>query len=157
MKASPQKIAKRYALALFDLAEQKKHVDRVYEDMTVALESVHVLAKHKVDPLTAQFLQFLAQKGRLGLLTVIAREFESLYFEYKEILKVKIVSARELNNDQIKSIAVRLKARFHMDIQHDLEIDPRLIGGFKIQVGDTIYDYSIQSQLEKFKNQILSS
>ena len=156
MKASPQKIAKRYALALFDLAEQKKHVDHVYEDMAAALESIHVLAKQKVDPLTAQFLEFLVQKGRLGLLTVIAQEFENLYFEYKEILKVKIISAQELNNDQIKSIASRLKARFNKTIQHDLEIDPRLIGGFKVQVGDTIYDYSIQTQLEKFKNQILS-
>ena len=107
--------------------------------------------------MTLQFLFFLNGHDRLNILKEIGLEFEKLYFEYKEILKVKIISARELKKEQLETIAQRLNSRFKKNIRYDVGIDPRLIGGFKIQVGDSIYDFSIQNQLDKFEQRILSS
>ena len=175
------KIAKRYALALLDCAQEKKQVEPVYKDLMAIAEGLEqsdelkalfqnpefssqtlrtvldTLFRNKVNPLALQFIYLLARHDRLDLLKEIYVEFEKLYFEYKEIRKVKIISARELKTAQLETIAQRLKARFKKDIQYDVEINPRLIGGFKIQIDDFIYDFSVQNQLEKFKNLILSS
>lgn len=175
------KIAKRYALAFFDLAQEKKYIDRVYQDILTLLENIDLspelnnflqsssltfeksqslletLFKNHIDALTLQFLYFLAGHDRLDILKEISLEFEKLYFEYKEIVKVKITSARELKKEQSEAIAQRLKSRFSKDIHYEVEIDPGLIGGFKVQAGDVIYDFSVRNQLDKFKKQILAA
>jgi F-type H+-transporting ATPase subunit delta len=175
------KIAKRYALALFGCAQEQKSLDSIYKDLMVVSQGiegspefydflqnpavsfrkfktvVESLFKHKLDPLLWQFFDFLRQHDRLDILREICSEFERSYFGFKEVLKVKIISARELKSEQLESIEKRLKARFKKEIIHELEINPQLIGGFKVQIGGVIYDYSVENQLANFKKQLLSN
>ena len=169
-----QKIAIRYALALSEYAQEKISIDVIYKNLTAIREGieqspefasflqdldipflkfktvVEAVFKNKLDPITWQFLDFLKKQDRLNIFKEICIEFEKLYFEYKKILKVKIISTQTLKTDHLEAIAKRLKSRFKKDIRYDVDINPRLIGGFKIQVGDSIYDFSIQNQLDKF-------
>ena len=98
---------------------------------------------------------FLGKKERIALLYAICHDFEKLYFENKKILKVKIHSARSLEEEQIESICRRLKERYQKEIRWETQLEPALIGGFKIETNDLIHDLSIQNQLVKFKNRIL--
>lgn len=178
--ASGHKIAKRYALAFFGFAQEKKSLEPLYKDLDRVRDIIglseefhaflqdpaipfgkfksvlEAVSKSKFDSLTWQCLDFLKSKERLDILKEICIEFEKLYFEYTKALEVTIISARELNPEQINAITKRLKSRFNNEINHEIKIDPRLIGGFKIQAGDVIYDFSIENQLEKFKNRILN-
>ena len=178
--ATRQKIAKRYALSLFSYAQEKKSVDAIAKDLNKILAGIEqsgefqaflqdqsiafrkfktvieAVLKTKLDSETWRFLDFLKHRDRLNILREICVEFEKLYLEYKGILKVKIISARELKPEQLENIAKRLKAKFDKNIDYEVEIDPTLIAGFKVQVGDSIYDFSVENQLEKFKNRILS-
>ena len=175
------KIAKRYALALFDCAEEKRQIEPIYKNLTMISQwldrsedlqalfknpefptknlrvVLETLFKDSINPLASQFIYLLARHDRLDILKEICLEFEKFYFEYKEILRVKIIGAKELKNAQLDAITKRLKLRFKKDIVYDLEINPELIGGFKIQAGDSIYDFSVQNQLAKFKKHILSN
>lgn len=176
-----RKIAKRYAAALFGCAQDKKSVEPIYEELMTILQGIEQseefsyfwqnpaiafrkfktviesLFKNKMDPLTWQFFEFLRQHDRLDLLKEVCSEFEKLYLEHKKILKVKVISARELKSEQLEAIVSRLKSRFAKEIRYELEVNPRLIGGFKIQIGGVIHDYSVEYQLDKFKKRILSS
>ena len=179
--AARHKIAVRYALALAGCAQEKKSFDFVYNDLSIIWQGIEdspefasflqdseipfpkfktvleALFKNKLNPLTWQFLDFLKRQDRLNILKEICIEFEKLYQTDKEILKVKIISAQTFKIDQLNSIADRLKSRFKKDIEYDVEINPELIGGFKVQVEDSIYDFSIQNQLDKFKQCVLNS
>ncbi len=175
------KVSKRYALALFQLAQEKDKLESIYHDLkflgqVIALfpefdrflqnpefdieERRPVFAavlKERVDPLTYDFLFFLARKNRLSQLKSICQVFENLYLDDKGIVKALVTSARRLEDNQVKTICSRLKTRLGRDIQPELSVDPSLISGFQIQVGDTIYDFSIKTQLERFKQRILNA
>ena len=179
--ALKHRIAKRYANALFELSYQTKNLDQNHLDLQMIAAMIdqsenfnaflqnpeipspmrqaalNALFKDRISPLTLKFLYFLVHHDRLNLLSEIGAAFDELYCENKNIFKIKITSARQLTANQAAAIGDRLKSRLNKNIDRDLEIDPGLIGGFKIQVGDQIHDFSIQTQLEKFKNRILSS
>ncbi len=170
----------RYAQAFFDLCREKKCLDKVYPDtqsldrllkQSTELKSFmenpeiaskkrlaifKTLFKDRMNLQTYHFLLFLEQKDRLNLAGQICEEFETLYLKHKNILKVGIDSARELDKKHIHAIAKRLNARFQKEIQPKVTIVPSLIAGFKIHVGHFIYDLSIASQLKKFKEHVLS-
>lgn len=171
--------AKRYAKALFELSQEKKSLEVVYEDLkqlenlingsddlkqfiqnpVILLEKrqaiLSSLFKDKFNIIVYQFLIFLAEKKRLALIQLIFQEFEKLCFQAKNIIRVKVTSRWALGPGQIKSICHYFKAKLKKEINPEQEIDPSIIGGVKIQVGDTVYDYSFKTQLDKFKAQIL--
>ena len=101
-------------------------------------------------------LIFLVKKRRLDLLSEILEEFRALYWAHKNILPVQITSASPFNQDQLLKINQQLQSRFKKDIKPTLGVDSELIGGFQIKVKDQIFDFSLRSQLLKFKNQVMS-
>ena len=85
----------------------------------------------------------------------ICEIFKSYYSQKHGILAVTLTSPFPLREDQTQAICDKLKRHYGKEIQPVREISPQLIGGFKVQVGDTVYDYSIRSQLEKFRETAL--
>ncbi|MCR4336704.1 MAG: ATP synthase F1 subunit delta [Candidatus Omnitrophica bacterium] len=171
--------SRRYAKALFDSAQEKKCLDEVYQDLQNLLSSYRsvdllrdlflepeivmirkeeimdsIFAK-KIHPLTHRFLNLLNQKNRLPLWEEICEHFRKLYLEYKEILEVELISATTLSEMEIEKIKEMLGAKFRKDIQLQSQVDQSLLGGFKIKLTDTIYDLSLQGQLERFKNLVM--
>ena len=175
------KAAKRYAQALFEFSIQQDSLDAVHGDIkfflnlistTTELRSflqnpelsspqrqkiIDALFKDRVAPLSHKLLSLLIRKNRLDILESVCEIFINLYMDYKNIIRVTVTTPKNLAKDQIELICQKLKSRFRKEIQPTMEIKPELIGGFKLQLGDLIYDFSIQSQLEKFKRNIINA
>lgn len=97
----------------------------------------------------ANFLKLLADNQRLGVLPDIAARFDVLKAEAENMLVVTLTSASELAADQRERIEAALAKRFGRKIRLDVAIDPSLIGGARLQVGDRVIDGSIRTGLDK--------
>ena len=176
-----QKSANRYAQALFSFSEDEKKTDIVYHNLqsirhligesnefttflqnpTIPSENRRSILKEifekKTDKIVYHFLLFLDEKNRLAFLDYICQAFEHLYFDAKGMLKVTLTSRWELPAEEIHQISLSLKNKFQKTILTSSKVDPNILGGIKIQMGDLIYDYSLQTQLNKFKQSVLNS
>jgi len=174
-------IAKRYAQALFDLSIKTNESETVSHDLlkieklinesdefatflhnpVIPLETRQTILddilKNKVEPLSRRFILFLNVKNRLDLLGDVCQVFEKLYLELNEILRVKITSSTALDDGQVGEISKHLKSRLQKNIEPTVINDPSILGGIKIQDGDTIYDYSLSTQLEQFKKNLIKA
>ncbi len=119
-------------------------------------EIVNRLFERKLDPVMQKFLAFLAEKERLPALPSICEVFQQLSDEHGNIIRAKLTSVAPLRDDQIDNILGKLKKHFGKDILIETGLDRNLLGGFTVQVGDLIYDYSIRAQLEKYREAVLS-
>mgnify|MGYP001815478081 CR=1 FL=1 len=175
------KSAKRYARALFDLCLETQCLDTVHQDLAalqrLGQESpefasfmddpmipaekrgavLDQILSGQANPATSQFLHFLEEKGRLRVLPEITTLFEGLVHEHHGILKITIHTASPLEAEQLEQIKRRMQARFEKQIEASVKIDPALVGGFKVRVGDTIHDYSIATQLEVLKRDLITT
>ena len=172
-------ITKRYTQALFDLSRESKKLEVVHRDLkkineliskseeleaflnnpTVTTqqrkEILSKIFKNKFDQLTFKFVNFLDHKNRLNFLKDICSAFETYYLDAKNVLKVQITSSIALNKAQVRDIQKHFGARLQKEIEPQVDVDPELIGGVKIQDGDTVYDYSIRTQLEAFRRNLI--
>ncbi len=175
------KIAQCYAQALFDLAQERSKLTAVYHDLQKIRDLVNrsvnlkhfldnpVIAKEisraileemfhgKVDALTFKFLSFLAEKVRLRHLPSICAIFGDLYEQGKGILRTKWTSSVELSPKDVHDTTAYLTKKFNKDIIAEHEVDPGSLGGIKVQVGDTVYDYTLRTQLRKFQETVRSA
>jgi F-type H+-transporting ATPase subunit delta len=97
----------------------------------------------------ANLVKLLVQNDRLGLVPEIALQFEQLKREHQGLLKVRVVAAFPIEDDQRDAIAAALKARLNREIEVAAETDPALLGGMIIRAGDLVIDGSVRGQLDK--------
>jgi F-type H+-transporting ATPase subunit delta len=109
------------------------------------------------DVLTHQFILFLSEKNRLNILKDICDVFEQTYLDSHNILKITITSSIALNDRQTVDIAEQLRRKFGKEIEMSATVDPSLIGGIKIRQGNTIFDYSFNAQLERFRANLIKA
>ena len=175
-------VAKRYARAVFELAREQGRLDAVYADL---VEIAKLLAQRheqiasliepygmtpenrkklwraglagKAEPLVLRFIEFLIDKGRNPFLPDIIKAFVRLYNTEKGILAVDIRAAHVLEQRQTDAITQRLAQRFNKKIQASVTVDPSLIGGFQVRVGDVVYDYSINHQLDTLHRRLITA
>ena len=178
---SHSKAARRYAQALFLLASEQGRLDTVQADLqsvgallagspelrafvgdllmppsrrAQVLGELFERAGH-ADPLLVRFLFLLSEKKRLPLLAEIAAAFGESYDEARGILRVRVTSARTLDREQVDRIVAHLRAQHGKDIRPVLAVDPALLGGFVIQVGDQVRDLSVETQLQRLQRQLV--
>lgn len=164
-------IARPYAVAAYNLAKEQKDLGRwsdmlslmsgVVEDDAMQafisdpkvlksnLESVFldICGNHLSDN-GQNLVKLLVEYGRLSLLPAISAAFEALKAKDEGVLQAEIISAVALEEKESKEIIQKLESRFEKKIEVENRVDPELIGGMKIVVGDTVIDTSVQSQLQ---------
>jgi F-type H+-transporting ATPase subunit delta len=170
------RIATRYAKSLIDLAKEQGDLENVVEDIkyfneatdnrdfylmlkspivnaTKKQQVIDALFKDKFSELTLSFLSIVLNKGREMHLPEIAAEFMEQYRSYKHISKVKLITATSLSAETISKIKQRLVGSDITDdhVELEVEIDPKILGGFVLDFDDRLYDASIAHQLEKLK------
>ena len=172
-------IARRYAQAFFLIGEEKSKTDLFLDQLlevkelfakTPELASVmgsKLVAGEKKKALVSQllgedtdadvrnFLCLIVDKDREYAICDIISEFQALCDEKNNIVEVKVQSACELSEEQLKALAASVKARTGKDARFSVELDESLIGGVKIIIGDLIYDASVTGQLAALKEQLL--
>ncbi len=171
------RIARRYAKALADVLSDEK-LEKVYEELkgisslfdekavrylkspVVPTEKKVKLARtiiEKVKPSKEleKVIMILAEKDRLGLIKDFESEFESFVNLRLGRLKAEIISAEELPGETVEAIKSKMEELFNKKVEVETSIDPSIIGGFIVKVGDRILDASIKTQLENLKKAIV--
>ena len=162
----------RYALALFELANEQKQLEAVgaslasvkqalaeSEDLRTLTTSPLVgrdeamraiaatAAALKLDPITTNFLGVLAGNRRLAQLGNVIRAFNLLAARHRGEITAEIVSAHPLDDDQVAALKQNLSARMGRDIAIDMNVDPAILGGLVVKIGSQMIDGSIRTKL----------
>lgn len=169
------KVARRYAKALLSLAEENHILERTYEDMKqvskvysmeaelkILMKSPIVregkkqkiltrLFENVVHPLNLRYMLIIARKRRASLLEGIAQEFQVVYKNYLGIEQVKVVTALPLDKTLREKVLQVSRQLTTKRIEFHEELDPSLIGGFILNLGDTQYDASVRRKLAEMK------
>lgn len=97
----------------------------------------------------SNFVQVLAENDRLSVLPEISAQFETLKASAEGTLEATITSAQELTQTQIDDLVVGLKAKFNRAVNIQVAVDPELIGGAIIAIGDQVIDGSVKGRLQR--------
>ena len=170
-------LAQRYAQALYEICKENAEIEGVYADMTMLAEALGVsdelkdfvtnralprsrqeaalqaLFSKKISDTALLFLFFLVNKSRLHFLPQICERFEAMVLDSQNIIKATIISSMALEARQVDAVKKHLGSLLHKEIRETLLVDPALIGGVKVRVGDEIYDYTVRAQLDEFRFQ----
>ncbi len=174
---SEGKIAFRYAKPLLELAEEKNVLDQVNEDMAsfaslcdenrefaLMLKSPIIphftkakilkkLFRGKYHELTVQALDLITRKNRETILELIAKKFVHLYNVKKGIAEVSVTTAIELDTKMRMSFHKLAKEISGNEPILTERINPNILGGFILKVGDKQIDDSVRGKLNKLKLQ----
>lgn len=95
------------------------------------------------------FIAMLVQNGRLSLLPEIAAQFHALKNAREGAADAEIISAFEMPEAQVKELAAALEKKFGRKLNPSLKVDPSLIGGVRVVVGDEVLDTSVKAKLHQ--------
>ena len=162
----------RYALALFELAEEAKAIDQVEHSLLAvrdalaqsadlrevttsplvargdAVKAVTATADQMgLDPTTRSFLGVLAENRRLGQLPQIIRAFRQLATRHRGEQTAEVTSAHPLTDEQVVELRQQLRQRVGREVAIDLNVDPAILGGLVVRIGSQMIDSSIRTRL----------
>lgn len=171
----------RYASALFSAASKQKHLDAVEKDLLAiqasykTSESVKdflvnplykrnfkaaalkdVAAKLNYQPSTSNFLQSLAENGRLKKIDQIINTFKLVMAAHRGDVVCEVISAKPLDSSQRSALESALKKflKPNENIKLTAKVDPSIIGGLVVSIGDKYVDLSVASKVNKYKELI---
>lgn len=175
---SVEKVASRYAKSLLDLAKEQKKVEEVLDDIhsfkkAIENRDLYLLTKSPIvsyskkqaifdkifggnfDKLTLAFFDIVLRKGREMYLPEVAESFINQYNTLKGISKVEVTSATQMSAKTLEAIRSKLIASSVTDesIEFTSVVDPSIIGGVIIRIGDKLYDASVQRKLKELKKE----
>ena len=111
--------------------------------------------KFNFNPILNKFLNFLVSKRRLFYLDKILKDFVSYCSLKRGELDAKLISAKELKDDEVEKIKKDLFAKFGSKINLDYKVDKDLISGLIIQVGSIMIDNSMKNKLKQIKSKMI--
>ncbi|TWT75966.1 ATP synthase subunit delta, sodium ion specific [Posidoniimonas polymericola] len=111
----------------------------------------------KVSDTVLHFLKVLSAHNRLGILRTIVRETVRLYQDRNNNVRVRVVSAEPLDDALLGDITNALRSQTGQEPIMTTEVDPDLIAGMQVHVGDTVYDSSLRTAFAKARRAIVNS
>lgn len=109
----------------------------------------------KTHPLVTNLLRVLNSKGRLVLIPALAARVARDSDRLLDRVRVSVIAAKSLSEDQIATLTKSLKEKLGKEPILQTSVDPSLIGGLVIRVGDLQFDSSIRSRLEQLRKNLL--
>ena len=173
-----QEIAEVYARSLFEVAKEHDVLDDVHEQLGIwadALSENRTLqlfffsprfsstekkdAIRKIidggDERFLNFLELLAERHRLPVTFRIRRNFDELWRKEKRLLPVEVTTAIELDEEVVRSIGRRIEERTGQTVELTSKVDPDIIGGLVLRVGNRILDASVHGRLERLRQELV--
>jgi len=175
-------IARRYAQALFLAARKKDAVDRVAQDLAsvskadaamndrlrLFLEAPQVPTDQKIEVvekglgpsvhrLVIEFFKLIINKKRLFRMRDIAEEFGRLVEEHQGIVRARVTSAVPLLDSELTALVASLEQGLSKKVKVDAHVDPAILGGLVVKVGDRIADQSVTTLLAGLREQLLAA
>jgi F-type H+-transporting ATPase subunit delta len=105
------------------------------------------IAGDRLDEVTKNLLGVLVDSRREELIGAIAQEFDGLKREHERVVKARITSAQPLSDAQRGEIVAALERRYGKKVEAELDVDPELLGGARVQVGDQVIHASVRDAL----------
>ena len=118
--------------------------------------SVETTLGHLASRPVLNLIQLMLRRGRIEDLPHVAAEFRRLDNAQKGVTLAKATSAGPLSAAELKALTARLETLTGGTIELDVEVDPSLLGGLVVQVGDRLIDGSVRGRLERLRNQLVS-
>lgn len=112
------------------------------------------IAGDRFDAQGRSFIRVLVDADRIALLPQIAAQFDALKDEAEATAKATIESAFELTEAQLAELKAALERRFGKKIETSVSVNPALIGGARVTVGDAVIDGSVQARLDAMSTQL---
>jgi F-type H+-transporting ATPase subunit delta len=106
------------------------------------------------DDALMNFLELLVEKHRMPAIFRIRREYESLWMEENKLLPVQVTSAIELDDETVRSIGERIGEQTGRKVDLTSQVDPDILGGIVLRVGNSILDASIRRRLDQLRRQV---
>lgn len=175
-KGSESGMAARYALALFELADEQRKLDTVADDLraldaaidehddlrrmmaspvigrSMQAKAIAAILQHSgADDLTQRFVSVTASNRRLFALRSIIRAYLAELAERRGEITAEVTSAQALSEDQTRAVEQALQQVEGRNVALSLKVDPALIGGMVVQVGSRMIDSSLKTQLARMK------
>jgi F-type H+-transporting ATPase subunit delta len=100
------------------------------------------------------FLELLAERHRMPVLFRVRKNFDELWAEENKLLPVSVTSAVELDEELVKGIGERIQEQTGRTVELSSKVDPDVLGGLVVQVGNMILDASVRSRLERLRKQV---
>jgi F-type H+-transporting ATPase subunit delta len=107
------------------------------------------------DDLLRNFLRLTAEKGRIGQIEEIAREFDRLMAREERRLDVELTTARELSDAEARDLLQQIQQASGRKIEAKRRVDPNLIAGFVLQAGSMRVDASVRGRLEGLRTELV--
>jgi F-type H+-transporting ATPase subunit delta len=172
-----EEIAQVYARALFEVAVEHDSLDEIREQLDQFADALdknrqlasfffspYFSAEEKKDglaravtdanPAFANFLQALIERHRMPAIFRIRAEFIELWDDAKRLLPVLITTAVELDSATVESLSKRIGDQVDRNIEMSTAVDPEILGGVMLRVGNVILDASIKNRLEQLRKQV---
>jgi F-type H+-transporting ATPase subunit delta len=172
-----EEIATVYARSLFEVAREQDKLDAVREqlgefadalsenrDLQVFFFSPYFSTAEKedglgrvvsgADPVIVNFLELLIEKHRMPALMRIRANYEALWEEENKLLPVHITSAVELDGSIVKQLGDRISEQTDRKVDVSADVDPDILGGIVVRVGNSVLDASVRNRLEQLRRQV---
>jgi F-type H+-transporting ATPase subunit delta len=175
--------AKRYARALFDVAQREADIQQVggelasfaalfsgHEGLSRTLSNPAIPAPRKraiieqllarfgtVSPVMNKLLLMLADRDRLALIPEIASAYEARLMDHAQIVRAELTTAVPMPSDRVAALQQGLATATGRQVQLETKVDPAIIGGAVARIGSTVYDGSVTTQLQKVKERLIDA
>jgi F-type H+-transporting ATPase subunit delta len=177
--ARPSPAARRYAEAAFEVALRDDQLDGWRDDLALAAEVlghpeaeavvdnpaiatadrlavVDKLLEPRVRPGALRLVRLLVERGRARELARVSEQFQRQLNAHRGIVVATVTSAAPLTDDETAEIRKRVEAMSNATIDMRTAVDPALLGGLTVQIGDRLLDASIRGRLERLRTQLNS-
>ena len=172
-----EEIAEVYARSLFEVAQEQDKLDVIHDEIDEFADALsesrelqlfffspYFSSQEKKDGIAkvvengdehfVRFLELLAERHRMPALFRVRREFDQMWAEENKLLSVTITSAVELDKDIQKDLRKKIEDETGRKVEFDAKVDPNVLGGLVLQVGNFVMDASVRSRLEKLRKQV---
>jgi F-type H+-transporting ATPase subunit delta len=172
-----EELAQVYANALFEVASENGVIDEVREqlgqfadeldqnrDLQIFLFSPYFSSQEKKDGIRKivegaderflNFLELLAERHRMPALFRIRRAYDALWRKENKLLPVTVTSAVELDEGLVQGLGERIEEQTGKKVELTSKVDPDVLGGLVLQVGNMVLDASIRNRLEQLRKQV---
>ncbi len=175
-----EEIARVYADALFDVANDRDELDEIHDqlgqfadamnssnDMRVFFFSPYFSSEDKREAIGSavsgasdelvNFLELLAEKHRMPAIFRIRDRFDELWAKARKRLEVTLTSAVELDDKVVEQVREEVERQTEREIDLETQVDPDILGGLVLRVGNMVLDASIRGKLEKLRKEVASA
>ncbi len=172
-----EEIATVYARSLFEVAKEHGRLDQVREqvgqfadalngnrDLAIFFFSPYFSTEEKkdglkrlidgADPVFMNFLEALVERHRMPAIFRIRTHYDQLWDNENQLLPVEVTSAVALDEETITSIGTRIGEQTGRTVQLSSKVDPDVLGGIVLRVGNFILDASIRNRLNQLRKQV---